>query len=162
MMKRKGSPAPMDVDGSPKKARKGKENDEFCSVNASIVLAVPPVFSNRLRDGVEEMLDSMIMRYAHIHFPFPHFFSLSQIRVHAEWCRSRTLRRAFPRPCGAAASGQPFCNLPCRLQRTHLETDTRHETQYVYSSCTSPRPFLPQLLTGEGEERGLCSRTDKW
>jgi hypothetical protein len=54
----------MDVDGSPKRARKGKENDEFCSVKASIVLAVPPVFANRLHYGVEEMLDTMIMRYA--------------------------------------------------------------------------------------------------
>ncbi|KAH9994021.1 hypothetical protein BJV77DRAFT_996510 [Russula vinacea] len=62
-MKRKISPLPMDVDGSPKKARKGKETDEFCSVKTTIVLAVPPVFANRLRYGVEEMLDTMIMRY---------------------------------------------------------------------------------------------------
>jgi DNA-directed RNA polymerase I subunit RPA43 len=54
----------MDLDGSPKRARKVRENDEFCSVKASIVLAVPPVFANRLRCGVEEMLDTMIMRYA--------------------------------------------------------------------------------------------------
>ena len=57
----------MDVDSSPKRARKGKETDEFCSVKASIVLAVPPVFANRLRCGVEEMLDTMIMRYVRIH-----------------------------------------------------------------------------------------------
>ena len=56
----------MDVDGSPKRARKGKETDEFCSVKASIVLAVPPVFANRLHYGVEEMLDTMIMRYVHV------------------------------------------------------------------------------------------------
>ncbi|KAI0276574.1 hypothetical protein BGY98DRAFT_919223 [Russula aff. rugulosa BPL654] len=61
-MKRKGSPPPVDADGS-KRSRKGKENDEFCSVKASIVLSVPPVFANRLRHGVEEMLDTMIMRY---------------------------------------------------------------------------------------------------
>ncbi|KAI9458543.1 hypothetical protein F5148DRAFT_1220268 [Russula earlei] len=48
----------MDVDPSPKRAR-----DEFRSVKASIVLAVPPVFANRLRCGAEEMLDTMIMRY---------------------------------------------------------------------------------------------------
>lgn len=54
----------MDVDGSPKRARKEKEkaNDEFRSIKASIVLAVPPVFANRLHSGVEEMLDTMIMR----------------------------------------------------------------------------------------------------
>lgn len=68
--RRKGSPPPMDVDGSPKRARKGKENDEFCSVKASIVLSVPPVFANRLRDGVEEMLDTMIMRCAQTYLPF--------------------------------------------------------------------------------------------
>jgi len=66
----------MDVDGSPKRARKGKENDEFCSVNASIVLAVPPVFANRLRYGVEEMLDTMIMRYAYAHTLLPLFHSI--------------------------------------------------------------------------------------
>jgi hypothetical protein len=70
-MKRKISPLPMDVDGSPKKARKGKETDEFCSVKTTIVLAVPPVFANRLRYGVEEMLDTMIMRYAHPTHPSP-------------------------------------------------------------------------------------------
>jgi len=62
-MKRKSSPVPMDVDTSPKRARKEKANNEFRSVKASIVLAVPPVFANRLRSGVEEMLDTMIMRY---------------------------------------------------------------------------------------------------
>ena len=45
---------------------KGKEvaDSEFRSVRASVVLAVPPIFANRLRDGVEEMLDTMIMKYA--------------------------------------------------------------------------------------------------
>ena len=59
----------MGVDRSPKRARKEKENNEFCSVKASIVLAVPPVFANRLRYGVEEMLDTMIMRCAYTHSP---------------------------------------------------------------------------------------------
>jgi DNA-directed RNA polymerase I subunit RPA43 len=78
-MKRKGSPPPVDVDSSPKKARKGKENDEFGSVKASIVLSVPPVFANRLRHGVEEMLDTMIMRCAP-HIPSHSvFFSFLQI-----------------------------------------------------------------------------------
>ena len=72
-MKRKGSPLPVDMDGS-KRSRKGKENDEFCSVKASIVLSVPPVFANRLRHGVEEMLDTMIMRYAHAHLLRSHLF----------------------------------------------------------------------------------------
>ncbi|KAI0298546.1 hypothetical protein BC826DRAFT_997946 [Russula brevipes] len=62
-MKRKSSPVPMDVDDSPKRVRKEKAGEEFRSVNASVVLAVPPVFANRLRSGVEEMLDTMIMRY---------------------------------------------------------------------------------------------------
>ncbi|KAI0266707.1 hypothetical protein BC834DRAFT_109916 [Gloeopeniophorella convolvens] len=64
--KRKGPPASMDVDGAPpKKPRKGKEkaDGEFRAIKASVVLAVPPVFAGRLRDGVEEMLDAMIMRY---------------------------------------------------------------------------------------------------
>ncbi|KAH9176509.1 hypothetical protein EDB89DRAFT_1846071 [Lactarius sanguifluus] len=59
----------MNAEGSPERAPryrgKGKENadGEFRSVKASVVLAVPPVFANRLRDGVEEMLDTMTMRY---------------------------------------------------------------------------------------------------
>ena len=76
-MKRKSSLVPIDVESSPKKARKEKPNDEFRSVKASIVLAVPPVFANRLRSGVEEMLDTMIMRCTAVSFsllsPFPSF-----------------------------------------------------------------------------------------
>ncbi|KAH9007965.1 hypothetical protein EDB83DRAFT_2212827 [Lactarius deliciosus] len=59
----------MNAEGSPERAPrhrgKGKDNadGEFRSVKASVVLAVPPVFANRLRDGVEEMLDTMTMRY---------------------------------------------------------------------------------------------------
>jgi hypothetical protein len=60
--KRKSSPVPMDLDGPSKRSRREKPDGEFRSVKASIVLAVPPVFANRLRDGVEEMLDTMIMR----------------------------------------------------------------------------------------------------
>ena len=65
----------MDVDGSPKRARKEKENDEFRSVKASIVLSVPPVFANRLRSGVEEMLDTMIMRSSFLPSAHLLFFS---------------------------------------------------------------------------------------
>ena len=158
-MNRKVSPPPVDVDNSPKRTRKGKENDEFCSVKASIVLSVPPVFANRLRYGVEEMLDTMIMRCAHTS-PRTHFSFLSvpQIRTHAEWCRPRALGPAFPRPCRDAPGRQPLRNLPCRLSRAHLETDTRHETQFVHSSRIPPRPFLPQLLNwGRGGSTTLPS-----
>ncbi|KAI0046083.1 hypothetical protein FA95DRAFT_1560516 [Auriscalpium vulgare] len=86
--KRKGSPVAMDVDSgstskkprtaptsaspskssskhkpkSSSKARHGADG-EFRSVAASLVLAVPPVFASRPRDGAEEMLDSLVMRY---------------------------------------------------------------------------------------------------
>ena len=52
---------------------KGKEiaDSEFLSVRASVVLAVPPIFANRLRDGVEEMLDTMTMRYALVAYAYP-------------------------------------------------------------------------------------------
>ncbi|KAG2074674.1 hypothetical protein BDR04DRAFT_154245 [Suillus decipiens] len=36
---------------------------EFRVTKATITLSVPPVFASNLRSGVEEMLDSMIMRY---------------------------------------------------------------------------------------------------
>lgn len=51
------------------KRKRGEESStlhshpgEFRVVNATIVLPVPPVFANNLRGGVEEMLDSMVMR----------------------------------------------------------------------------------------------------
>ncbi|TFY72137.1 hypothetical protein EVG20_g873 [Dentipellis fragilis] len=78
--KRKSAPVPMDVDvqSSHKKARtdknegakdkgKGKSHDnasgEFRAVKASVVLAIPPAFASKPKDGAEEMLDSMVMRY---------------------------------------------------------------------------------------------------
>jgi DNA-directed RNA polymerase I subunit RPA43 len=46
--------------------KKIKENDpsdgEFQVVKASLVLSVPPIFAANPRAGVEELLDSMIMR----------------------------------------------------------------------------------------------------
>ena len=147
-MKRKGSPPPVDVDGSPKRARKGKENDEFCSVKASIVLSVPPVFANRLRCGVEEMLDTLIMRYAHTHL-LPHIFFL-------------TPRRYEPTLNGVvlAHSNVHFLDRVAQLQADspfaicHVGFDAliwkptcgMKLSAYVYSLRIPPRPFLPQLL----------------
>ncbi|KAK2467765.1 hypothetical protein APHAL10511_000060 [Amanita phalloides] len=41
-------------------------DEEFHIVKASLVLPVSPVFSNDPRAGVEEMLDSMVMRYIRV------------------------------------------------------------------------------------------------
>jgi DNA-directed RNA polymerase I subunit RPA43 len=54
--------------GSSKKKDKGKgksksSGSEFRLVNASLVVSIPPVFASNPRAGVEEMLDSMVMRY---------------------------------------------------------------------------------------------------
>ncbi|KAF5370557.1 hypothetical protein D9758_001836 [Tetrapyrgos nigripes] len=44
--------------------KKGKAKDtEFQVVRSSLVVSVAPVFANHPRSGVEEMLDSMVMRY---------------------------------------------------------------------------------------------------
>ena len=59
------------VDSSPKIKKKKRIKScvssggpsEFGVINATTVLSIPPVFSGDLRVGVEEMLDSMIMRY---------------------------------------------------------------------------------------------------
>ncbi|KAF8444748.1 hypothetical protein L210DRAFT_3611036 [Boletus edulis BED1] len=51
---------------SPKDKGKSRAPDppsEFRLVSASLVLSIPPVFASDLRAGVEEMLDSMVMRY---------------------------------------------------------------------------------------------------
>ncbi|KAF8843006.1 hypothetical protein BDN67DRAFT_1031039 [Paxillus ammoniavirescens] len=45
------------------KSRVSNSSGEFRVTNASLVLSIPPVFASDLRAGVEEMLDSMVMRY---------------------------------------------------------------------------------------------------
>ncbi|KAJ7209501.1 hypothetical protein GGX14DRAFT_520775 [Mycena pura] len=45
------------------KARQDDAQAEFQVVQASLVVSVPPIFANNPHDGVQEMLDSMIMRY---------------------------------------------------------------------------------------------------
>jgi DNA-directed RNA polymerase I subunit RPA43 len=35
---------------------------EFKVVNGSLIVSIPPIFANSPRTGVEEMLDSMVMR----------------------------------------------------------------------------------------------------
>ncbi|KAG6336626.1 hypothetical protein ID866_2465 [Astraeus odoratus] len=68
--KRKHAGASDSSPSVPKMKKKKRESrasssapSEFCTIHASTVLSVPPVFANDLRGGVEEMLDSMIMRY---------------------------------------------------------------------------------------------------
>jgi len=49
----------------PKRLKESSEDDsDFRVVNASLVLSVPPVFAANPRAGVQEMLDSMVMKYA--------------------------------------------------------------------------------------------------
>ena len=45
---------------------KGKEkpDEQFTVVEATLDLTIPAIFSNNLRAGAEEMLDSMVMRHA--------------------------------------------------------------------------------------------------
>lgn len=53
----------------PKDKGKAKQTDaeaEFQVVQASLVVSVPPMFASNPHAGVEEMLDSMIMRFAQI------------------------------------------------------------------------------------------------
>ena len=45
------------------KGRATHADDAFRVVRASLTVSVAPVFANDLRGGVEEMLDSMLMRY---------------------------------------------------------------------------------------------------
>ncbi|KAF9452342.1 hypothetical protein P691DRAFT_772335 [Macrolepiota fuliginosa MF-IS2] len=60
----------LETTSSPKKkTKKSSKADadssegEFHVINASLSLSVPPIFANNPRAGVEEMLDSMVMRY---------------------------------------------------------------------------------------------------
>ncbi|KAJ7783050.1 hypothetical protein B0H16DRAFT_1495166 [Mycena metata] len=45
------------------KARESEAEAEFRTVQASLVVSVPPMFASNPNAGVQEMLDSMIMRY---------------------------------------------------------------------------------------------------
>ena len=68
-----------DKDKKGKRRDKGKnrermdvEESEFKLINASLVVSIPPVFANNPRAGVEEMLDSLVMRSVSLPFlPFP-------------------------------------------------------------------------------------------
>lgn len=55
-----------DAKASAKKPRKvlasNQEDEEFHVIKASLILPISPVFANDPRAGVEEMLDSMVMR----------------------------------------------------------------------------------------------------
>lgn len=44
------------------RAADGVEEGEFTVVRSSVVVSIPPVFADNPRAGVEEMLDSMLMR----------------------------------------------------------------------------------------------------
>lgn len=48
------------------KARESDAEAEFQTVTASLVVSVPPIFASNPHAGVQEMLDSMIMRLAHV------------------------------------------------------------------------------------------------
>lgn len=50
----------------PDKGKSRATDDAFRVVRATLSVAVPPVFAADLRGGVEEMLDSTLMRYAHL------------------------------------------------------------------------------------------------
>lgn len=68
-MKRK-YPQDDDVGPSTKKSKKERKpknknisrHDEFILVKASLPVSIPPVFASNPSQGVQEMLDSMVMR----------------------------------------------------------------------------------------------------
>jgi len=47
-----------------KRDKKYKKGQEFHVVSASLVVSIPPIFASNPTAGVEEMLDSMVMRSA--------------------------------------------------------------------------------------------------
>lgn len=70
--KHKKEKRPKDADGRVKEKRKDKgkareDDNQFKVISATLAISIPPVFANNLRAGAEEMLDSMVMRYANTH-----------------------------------------------------------------------------------------------
>ena len=52
-------------DGKRKKAEDGKHaGGQFEVIRSTLAISLPPAFANRPREGAEEMLDSLVMRYA--------------------------------------------------------------------------------------------------
>jgi len=49
-----------------KKKHTANEESEFMLVRASLMVSIPPIFSSNPRAGVEEMLDSMVMRCCYL------------------------------------------------------------------------------------------------
>ena len=60
--------------GKNKDKGKEKKSSEFKLVRALLTVSIPPVFASNPRAGVEEMLDSMVMRCVSPLFPHPHTF----------------------------------------------------------------------------------------
>lgn len=59
----KGGVIGFELAAAPGTARAAGDDNEFALVATSLVVSIPPVFASRPRDGVEELLDSMLMRY---------------------------------------------------------------------------------------------------
>lgn len=71
--------ATTESEASPEKKKKKskkrrKVGEEFKRIQASMTISLPPIFAQDPTDGIEEMLDSMILRYAEskdLHSVFP-------------------------------------------------------------------------------------------
>lgn len=75
-----------------KKAKKARLGSEFHVVDAALTLSVAPVFANNPRAGVEEMLDSMVMRYTTLPPPRDTFmYHALQIYTCFPWSRALAL-----------------------------------------------------------------------
>jgi DNA-directed RNA polymerase I subunit RPA43 len=44
---------------------------EFQVISSTLVVSIPPLYASNPRLGVQEMLDGMLMRYAHVVNPYP-------------------------------------------------------------------------------------------
>ena len=51
-------------DGKKKLHKKHDAGGQFKVVSSTLAISLPPVFANKPREGAEEMLDSLVMRYA--------------------------------------------------------------------------------------------------
>lgn len=77
---------------TPAKKRRKESHDtksEFRVVNASLVLSVPPVFAANPLVGVQEMLDSMVMRCAFMPRMYDRNLTFLDIIIH---CRELSCR----------------------------------------------------------------------
>jgi hypothetical protein len=131
MSKRK---EPSSIASSPIKTKKQKReilDSDFSTVQASLVLSVPPVFAPDPRAGVQELLDSMIMRSSSFISFVGFLSSVLQIHTSPSRCCSRPLQSFLRVQNGRHQERLPIPSLQHKVRCHGVETTDRNAIRFV-------------------------------